>query len=388
MRQRLEQKLGQWFLAPSSGAHLDVADGLRGLAILMVVVFHGFYYNPEGPKWEIGIARLIGTGWIGVPIFFVLSGFLISLPFFRGRAQDESFWYPPGYFTRRLVKIMPPFYLVIKAGAGWAIGVPHFKFSLKSFEFDLSFWSLWVEVGFYVVLPLLFFALRGSSVKVAGWTLFWILLAVPFGSRLLFRSIQTNATEIFFLTNRFPNSLDGFAWGVLFGAYYISKPKDSDWRSYGRLGYLGLLLLIGSILVFAAWAQWWPESYLLSSGFIETRHLLPTVAAFFLLFLIFHNQCWLARFFSSPALKFLGIVSYEWFLIHQPLQREFREWMSSAHGSPLRFLMIIAMPTLAALGLAILIYYNFSLPLLRWGRNRVKVNRKVCCTNQSKQGLV
>ena len=75
-------------------------EGLRGIAVLLVVLFHA------------GVAGF-GGGFVGVDVFFVLSGFLITYPFCRARMQDPEAWYVPGYATRRALKIFPPFYLII-----------------------------------------------------------------------------------------------------------------------------------------------------------------------------------------------------------------------------------------------------------------------------------
>src|SRR5262245_48926083 len=89
----------------SAGQRWEQLDGIRGVAILMVVVFHGFYWNPAGPRWEIVTGAFLTTGALGVQIFFALSGFLISYPFFRARAADPLAWYVPGYAGRRALKI-------------------------------------------------------------------------------------------------------------------------------------------------------------------------------------------------------------------------------------------------------------------------------------------
>ena len=105
-------KLNRWEIVPSTGSHFDALDGLRGVAILLVVAFHALYINPaDGLLVRIFNWGVIQPGWMGVPIFFVLSGFLISYPFFQQRAADARFWHPRGYFRRRAAKILPPFYL-------------------------------------------------------------------------------------------------------------------------------------------------------------------------------------------------------------------------------------------------------------------------------------
>jgi peptidoglycan/LPS O-acetylase OafA/YrhL len=385
-RRRFSQALREWMPKSSTGRHFDVLDGLRGLAIVLVVITHGFYVNPEGPKFLTYVGALILTAGFGLPIFFVLSGFLISLPFFRQRERDRLAWCPPGYAARRVLKILPPFYLAIvvlalfyywryrdadyfRLGLAWATGVAHVLYLPKFF--NTSFWSLWVEIGFYVLLPILFLALKGFNVKTTGWILFVILILAPFVTRQLTRPAGADPDELAFIMRRFPNSLDTFGWGVLFSSLYVSaSPELAQWRRYASLGYAGLTALAFTCLFFMI--IYLHPGLVPPRWEIELNHLLPGVSAFLMLFFVFNPACLGARLFSLPALRFLGIVSYEWFLFHQPALIQFREWMVSSHGNLIRYSMTVGTPLVFTLGLAILVYHNFSLPILRWGRDRLR----------------
>jgi peptidoglycan/LPS O-acetylase OafA/YrhL len=386
MLQRLEKVLRQWFVPPSTGVHLDVADGLRGLAILLVVCSHGFYFNREGSKALGYFGSLIGTGWVGVPIFFVLSGFLLSLPFFTRRQANPEFWYVPGYATRRILKIIPPFYLATVAlalfyywhyrdpayfqiGAAWAMGIAHFVYVPK--YFNTSFWSLWVEIGFYAVLPLMFLASRRVSNRTAGWLMFGLLMSVPFISRLVTWPVGVSEGELAFTMRRFPSFLSNFGWGVLFGSYYVSVRNNANGNKWGWLGYAGLGLLTISCIGFGVTNYHGAPGKVSSQLEIELQQLLPGLSAFLMLFFVFIPGSTGARFFSSSAMRFFGIVSYEWFLLHQPAQFQFREWLVSSHGNFGRYLFTVVTPSLVTLALAAFIYRSFSLPILRWGREKV-----------------
>jgi peptidoglycan/LPS O-acetylase OafA/YrhL len=381
MRQALESKLKSWFVPPSSGVHLNLADGLRGVAIILVVCCHGFYYNPATSSNVVAsIVQFIQTGWIGVRLFFVLSGFLIALPFFQKRQSDPAFWVVPGYSLRRALKIIPPFYLVtlllavyyvwhykdpayIKTGLCWATGIAHFI--PMPVYFNLSFWSLWVEVGFYVVLPLLFFLTRGLDARKTGQILFWTLLLVPTIVRaILWQDVEPGDSVI--VNNRFPNALDNFAWGVWFASFYATAQPDQVGRKrLGLVGCFGVGLLFISCLLFTV-----SSNYLSLRAETELEHFLPGFSAMLILFLVFDPGCPLARFFSAPWLRFLGLVSYEWFLIHQPAQVEFRQWFGSSQGNILLYMVKVLVPSLGALIVSVVIYQVLSLPLLRWGRKK------------------
>jgi peptidoglycan/LPS O-acetylase OafA/YrhL len=114
------------------------------------------------------------------------------------------------------------------------------------------------------------------------------------------------------------------------------------------------------------------DSQLPRPGDLDLVHLSSGIGAFLLLFFVFDPACLGSRILSAPALRFLGIVSFEWFLIHQAAQSWFREWMVSSAGNIFRYSFMVGLPTLLSLGVAILVYHSFSLPIMRWGRHRLK----------------
>ena len=159
MKSSTSSKLTGWEIKPSTGNHFAVLDGLRGIAILFVVIYHTFYFNPEHGVIARGMGHILKMGGIGVPIFFVLSGFLISFPFFQMKAKDVRYWYQNGYFKRRVGKIIPPFYLSIilivmffwlvfhdgsyfNPAWKWALGLGNFMTINPKYPLPIGAWSL------------------------------------------------------------------------------------------------------------------------------------------------------------------------------------------------------------------------------------------------------
>ena len=392
LNRQVEKLLSHWTVSSSSGLHLNFLDGLRGLAILMVIAGHAFYYNPAGPKFTIALGKIIGAGFMGVPIFFVLSGFLISYPFFRARVRDPGVWYQEGYASRRLLKILPPYYLatVVLAifyyvrsrdpyyftlGLEWAAGLGNFVY-LPTY-FNTSFWSLWVEIHFYVVLPLLFFLVRGAGVRTAGWLIFLLLAVVPPVVRQL--TWPENAELLFtqFTMRRFPCAMDNFAWGVLFAAFYVERRGDlPKLRHLARIGYAGLLVIALSIGLFA-WTDYHHELEMHPTRwYYEWSRFLPGLGAFLALFLAFDGQSLGNRLLTAPALRFVGIVSYEWFLIHQPVFFWVREQIGSTHGNLGFYVLSVSTPVAATFLVSVLVYHYFSYPIMRRGRSKLELKRR------------
>ena len=77
-----------------------------------------------------------------------------------------------------------------------------------------------------------------------------------------------------------------------------------------------------------------------------------------------------SRSLCAPGLRWFGIISYEWYLFHQPMILWSRDLLGPANGSVLRYLAILGVPLVASLLLAALVYRYFSLPILKYGRSK------------------
>jgi peptidoglycan/LPS O-acetylase OafA/YrhL len=142
-------------------------DVLRGVAILLVVLHH------------LGVPVFRTGGWIGVDLFFVLSGFLISGLLFREWKETGTINIGR-FYARRGFKIYPAFWALMAVTLAvnyWTPGIPSFPVTGRSIMAELSFtqnywraiwgqtWSLAVEEHFYLLLPLLLWLLQRRDPK-------------------------------------------------------------------------------------------------------------------------------------------------------------------------------------------------------------------------------
>ncbi len=142
-------------------------DGLRAVAALAVAVTHVAFWT--GNYTGDALGRMMARGDVAVALFFVLSGFVLSLPMFRAAAQGRP--QPPvlPYLGRRAVRILPAYWIAVTlallflpgnrlAGPGdWAtlLGLAQIYGTGWSYDGLVHTWSLCTEVAFYVALPLL-----------------------------------------------------------------------------------------------------------------------------------------------------------------------------------------------------------------------------------------
>src|SRR6185437_9334885 len=192
--------LDAWHVSPSANRDYDFIDGLRGIAILMVIVGHHFYVNPNASGPVRCVGSLVGTGGYGVTLFYTLSGFLISWPFWKRKMKGSNAVAPPGYFQRRFWKIYPPLALsililtpiyimdhwdwsyagmAVKWLTGWAFLFP------VSGRMNPVMWTLAIEVQFYVTLPLLFLCFKRVPAKACLAIVTGLFFVVPILMRVV-----------------------------------------------------------------------------------------------------------------------------------------------------------------------------------------------------------
>jgi peptidoglycan/LPS O-acetylase OafA/YrhL len=229
---------------PNLGGHLSVLDGIRGVAILAVLVHH---FVPElltssTGAAERGLERLVSAGWIGVDLFFVLSGFLISGILLDTKGHRRYFL---GFYGRRVLRILPVYYLFIAlcltvvpfllpdahaerdrmvSDQGWFWGhLVNFYIALVLKDWPPfatgHLWSLAVEEQFYAFWPLVVFLVnrRNLLVVLVGIIVFCpvlrgVMLWTDVVADLRFRD-EPGASAINYML--IPFRLDGLAWGSL-----------------------------------------------------------------------------------------------------------------------------------------------------------------------------
>lgn len=290
-------------------------DGLRAIAILPVIFFHSG-------------SNLFSGGYIGVDIFFVISGFLItSIIIEESNRGGFSLIY---FYQRRARRILPALFFMIICiiPAAWILMLPadlrefsqslvavplfasNILFYLKSGYFDigtdlkplLHTWSLAVEEQFYIVFPLFFIVTRKLN---RGLVIAILAFAVIVGILTAQYYVDVNENFSFYL-------LPTRGWEILIGALIAmlvsdELMKNSFTKFHQIASIVGLFLISYSILFFNEKTPW-PSVYT----------LIPVIGS--ALILVFAtNETWAAKFLSSKPLVTVGVISYSAYLWHQPL---------------------------------------------------------------------
>jgi peptidoglycan/LPS O-acetylase OafA/YrhL len=295
-------------------------DGLRGVAIAAVVVAHYFGEVPHG-------VRALTAGWLGVVLFFVLSGFLIGGILMDNRNSTQFF---STFYIRRAFRIVPIYFIVLAivltasaalrgAHAAWvpASMSPALYFTYTqniamaaSGKIDgfwlLPTWTLAVEEQFYLLLPVLVYLIPKRYVAalslaaiVSGPMLRWLILGATHGQPAAAYSLLVCRWDALFL-------------GVL--AAYIFRER----RLFGKLiqrGALQWAALIGAWGVLACAVT----DKLYGLQLFDVLGYSLAALCFAAIVLMAVGGLPIARRFESPLLRELGRISYGLYLIHQPI---------------------------------------------------------------------
>lgn len=209
--------------------HNPWLDLLRTVAILLVLLRHGSRIENNGLT-DGFLANLFKNGWIGVDLFFVLSGYLIACGLIR-RSNPQSGFFPKGYFKDRILRIVPAYYVVLLlCAAGFFPGFgqasaqsifAHLIFlqDYTGSDINVVFWSLGVEEKFYIIAPVIVLLLaRQSSMKACAALCVALLLISPLCRGLTFEAIAGRVGyDQYFAMMRSPfhMSLEGFVVGIM-----------------------------------------------------------------------------------------------------------------------------------------------------------------------------
>jgi len=332
-------------------------DSLRGIAILSVVFYHGFFWsnNLFGlPSMARSFVALTGYGWLGVHLFFVLSGFLITGILEDSKTTPQFF---KRFYWRRALRILPAFYgtllllVFVPSQNGSYLLLSFFYLSNLAPLFHIRntypmFWSLAAEEHFYLVWPLL---VRFMSRRALLFVASLLFLISPVLRALSFH-------------DPLPAGFGGFTWhvadGFAGGAILALLIRD-PWCSRKKLAALcasALAISIAFLLVSAHQGTLTRTKFTGAVFMLTAAHLLFTGCLGLLLLL--GTSKW-KNFVNYRLLSFYGDISYGLYLIHwivfmcyDAIMRAYVPERAQFSGSirllSLRFALVAAGATLAA----------------------------------------
>jgi peptidoglycan/LPS O-acetylase OafA/YrhL len=327
--------------------HLPSLDGLRGIAILSVVGFHYFYINAAPfNQTEIYPYRDAFVGWtifqygfLGVPLFFMISGFVIALTL-------EKCATPWDFAIRRFARIWPallvwstltffflhfsnsPFALTthqtleyfipswtLLPEALWATVFPGVRL------IDNVYWSLVVEFRFYLFAAIVYWSSRRMNFarNFAVFTISAVLLNLA--AKSIFPGRILSIFGLVFL----PEHLPWFAAGAIF--YQLYKGELNDW-----LGFILLLIMYAFLAKLSL-----PRDY------CSTIVMGAISFGFFAVFYAVAKFPKFIKAFETPALVYVGTWSYSIYLIHSEIGTSIISGISSALGTWTSFSLVIAL---------------------------------------------
>ena len=301
---------------PGPSRHIPSLDGLRGLAILVVVVYH--YFN-------------LPYGWSGVDLFFVLSGYLIT-----GRLLDSLHQpaYYRNFYRNRVLRIFPLYFGVL---ALFAFGInfiskqstqpllafyyqhwlsfilftenfSFIRYGMPVTPYLLHFWSLAIEEQFYLVWP---FLLRRTKDRKTRLILLPVLILLVMLIRSLFywNHIHTDSLTFYYYNTFF--RIDALLTGALLCQLHRSQLVLP--ARLINLLFAACILTIGISCV-------WLKSLDLSNPFFETvGYTLTALLYACLLHKTVSSTGALSKIFSLSPLRLLGKISYGLYVFHFPV---------------------------------------------------------------------
>jgi peptidoglycan/LPS O-acetylase OafA/YrhL len=312
----MRQLINKFTRVTSTGSYLPEIDGLRFLAISWVFVYHLNDYLVT--NYHVAGARIIqtifGNGHFGVELFFVISGFVLSLPFARYYLKQEKKVHLKKYFLRRLTRLEPPYFLIMiflfffKSGTHFHIAkelTPHLIASLL-YAHNIIYpgelpainsvaWSLEIEIQFYIMMPLLayIFTLRKNTRRTLVIAVMIIMPVIQYFYK---------SDTLFFY-----QFLQYFIAGFLLADIYVNYDKQYFYYPANRikknvLTISGMLLLMGILII--------PSS---RTDLIYTIFIPPAIVLFYciVLFIPFWK-----RIFSVKWISIVGGMSYTIYLLH------------------------------------------------------------------------
>ena len=346
--------------AEASGAgEIRALDGVRAIAALSIVIFHTLLYL----KIEyLPASQATGSVWyylsMGVQLFFVLSGFLLFRPYARAILSGVALPSWARFYQRRALRILPVYWaaLAVMFATQWTtanqplwlnalahITLTHDSFPRFNRSLDGPFWTLAVEVQFYLLLPVIAagmaWVMRGSrsAARLIGALLGVIALAevLRWLDTLLMASVTPNAlahgggeAARFILAlatmGMQGKNLEVFFVGALCATVYVIATEREGLARHTQRRVARWLLGLGAVLSIAAAPAWELGAVMFTPGVqwglrIITYPLIVGLSFGLMTLGIVWGGPLVRGIFTAAPLRFVGLISYSMYVWHLPI---------------------------------------------------------------------
>jgi len=290
--------------------------GLRFVAALMV-----FFSHFPIAALPVFIQDLMQQMQIGVPVFFVLSGFLICSRYFQTASYKKA-WFK-NYFINRFARIYPMFFLITLANIlykneGLSIFLLNIFF-LKGFFLDFIYtgvgqgWSITTEECFYFLAPLIFLLIK-KRIPVLWQALACLAIGVLLVA--VFKPLHWYGffgSFNFMMVFTFFGRCFEFFTGVYLALYLKNKNLQRSGSSVHTFtGILGT----GCIIILLAFVTHWKDRYSGNIAWLTIHNFISPVVIAVLLTGLMHENTVVSRLLSTPLAELLGKSSYTFYLVH------------------------------------------------------------------------
>ncbi|MDP9229972.1 MAG: acyltransferase [Bacteroidota bacterium] len=346
--------------------HYPTLDGLRGFAILLVVLYHNFGFIP-----------FLNYGWLGVDLFFVLSGFLITEILLNSRNTKNYF---KNFYVRRILRIFPLYYLVLIFFLIIFPVIKNFPLDLRfytqnqlwywiylqnwvfTFNYDGKgaalnhFWSLAVEEQYYLVWPFIVLLIRNAKTLLACCLLTLIIII---SARLyIWSNYNEYDTNRLFLFTR----IDGILIGSMLAI--VHHINQNLLKKY----FTALILLLAAFNFTVYFLKENPDFPVWAIAGYTT---FSAIFAILVYEAVKKENKVINVIFTNPILTLLGKYSYGFYIFHWPvflLTKPYTDKLTSNFFTPAsqtQMIISATIATLAGLIISLLSYHLFEKHFLK-----------------------
>lgn len=325
----------------TDGVHFGPADGIRALAIALVFLDHVGLRSPERSAFVVALS--LGSGGLGVAALFVLSGFLLSVPYLRAIIdRDREVPSSLHYAEARFLRIYPLYAFAVITIAIFVVMFERHAIPLNAWDVishltflnDLRsstvvsvspvFWTMAVDAGFYIMLPLaawwayretakhsrqarIAFVVRGLSIVILASIVYRVVAGAVFH--------PLDSADVVVAIRNIPGMAGLFAVGII--AQVLIRENASRELLRRHAGVVLSVAIAGIAIYFVLQLSMVLVEGIGSSGILAVDDTIAAIgAASILLFLVADSRRPLSQLLSSRTMVVAAALSYGWYLFH------------------------------------------------------------------------